>query len=97
MPPRVRCRYVIDFNYHREILGNLEKARQTCDLWIQSYPRDVMPHSFLSGQITQSVGKFDRSEKEGKKAIELDPDNAYGYHNLANSYILRNRPADAHP
>ena len=55
----------------------------------------MLPHSFLAGQVTQSVGKFDRSEEEGKKAIELDPDNAYGYHNLANSYILRNRPAEA--
>ena len=90
-------KYLIDFNYQREVLGNLEKARQTCDLWIQSYPHDVMPHGFLSGQVTQSVGKFDRSEEEGKKAIELDPDNAYGYHNLANSYILRNRPSEAEP
>ena len=88
-------KYLIDMLYQREVLGNLEKARQTCDLWIQSYPRDVMPHSFLSGQITQSVGKFDRSEEEGKKSIELDPDNAYGYHNLANSYVLRNRPTEA--
>jgi tetratricopeptide (TPR) repeat protein len=54
-----------------------------------------LPHSFLAGQVLLSVGKFDRSEEEGKKSIELDPDNAYGYHNLANSYILRNRPAEA--
>src|SRR5215472_11977863 len=88
-------RYVIDYNYQCRVLGNLEKARQTCDLWIQSYPRDVLPHSFLAGQVLQSVGKFERSEEEGKKSIEVDPDNAYGYHNLANSYVLRNRPADA--
>ena len=88
-------RYLIDLNYQREVLGNFEKARQTCDLWIQSYPRDVLPHSLLSGQITLGVGKFDRSEEEAKKSIELDPDNAYGYHNLANSYVLRNRPAEA--
>src|SRR5579872_3666939 len=88
-------RYVIDYNYQSRVLGNLEKARQTCDLWIQSDPRDMLPHSFLAGQVLQSVGKFERSEEEGKKSIEIDPDNAYGYHNLANSYILRNRPADA--
>jgi tetratricopeptide (TPR) repeat protein len=88
-------KYFIDVNYQKEVLGNLEKARQTCDLWIQSYPRDMLPHSLLSGQITQSVGKYDRSEEEGKKSIEMDPDNAYGYHNLANSYILRNRPQEA--
>jgi eukaryotic-like serine/threonine-protein kinase len=88
-------RYFMDFIYQREVLGNLEKARQTCDLWIQSYPRDVLAHGFLAGQVTSGVGKFRRSEEEGKKTIELDPDNAYGYHNLANSYILRNRPAEA--
>ncbi|MEO8050953.1 MAG: protein kinase [Acidobacteriota bacterium] len=88
-------RYFIDFNYQRNVLGNLEKARQTCDLWAQSYPRDMFPHSFLSGAVLQSVGKFDRSEEEGKRSILLDPDNAYGYHNLANSYILRNLPAEA--
>ena len=90
-----RERYFIDFNYQRTVLGNLEKARQTCDLWSLSYPSDVLPHGFLAGQVLLSVGKFDRSGEEGKKSIELDPDSAYGYHNLANSYILRNRPADA--
>ena len=28
-----RERYLIDFIYQRKVLGNLEKARQTCDLW----------------------------------------------------------------
>jgi eukaryotic-like serine/threonine-protein kinase len=77
------------------VLGNLEKGRQTCDLWAQAYPRDTFPHSFLAGQLLQSAGKFERSEEEGKKTIELDPDNAYGYHNLANSFVLRNLPAEA--
>ncbi len=88
-------RYFIDYNYQCRVLGNLEKARQTCDLWARTYPSDVMPHIFLAGQVLQTVGKFERSEEEGKKSIELDPDSAYAYHNLANSYILRNRPAEA--
>ena len=90
-----RERYLIDYNYQCRVLGNLEKARQTCDLWARTYPRDAMPHSFLAGQVLLSVGKFERSEQEGKKSIEFDPGNAYGYHNLANSFILRNRPAEA--
>jgi Flp pilus assembly protein TadD/predicted Ser/Thr protein kinase len=88
-------RYLIDYNYQTRVLGNLDKARQTCDLWARIYPSDAMPHSFLAGQVLQSVGNFERSEEEGRKSIQLDPDNAYGYHNLANSYILRNRPAEA--
>jgi tetratricopeptide (TPR) repeat protein len=88
-------RYAIDYSYQSRVLGNLEKARQTCDLWARTYPRDMLPHSFLAGQVLLSVGKFERSEEEGKKSIELDPDNAYGYFNLASSYVLRNRPAEA--
>ena len=88
-------RYFIDYNYQCRVLGNLEKARQTCELWARTYPSDVAPHIFLAGQVLSSLGKFGRSEEEGRKSIELDPDNAYGYHNLANSYILRNRPAEA--
>ncbi|MBV9771352.1 MAG: protein kinase [Bryobacterales bacterium] len=88
-------RYFIDYNYQTRVLGNLEKARQTCDLWARTYPSDVTPHTFLAGQVLQSVGKFERSEEEGRKSVELDPDSAYGYHNLANTYILRNRTAEA--
>jgi Flp pilus assembly protein TadD len=88
-------RYFIDYNYQCRVLGNLEKARQTCDLWSRTYARDMLPHSFLAGQVLLSVGKFERSEQEGKTCIEMDPDSAYGYHNLATSYILRNRPGDA--
>ena len=29
----------------------MEKAEQTCELWIQAYPRSEMPHDFLSGAI----------------------------------------------
>lgn len=41
------------------------------------------------------MGNFQKAEEEGKTSIELGADNPYGYHNLANSYILRNRPAEA--
>ncbi len=53
------------------------------------------PTVFWRDRYCKAWGKFERSEEEGKKSIEVDPDNAYGYHNLANSYVLRKRPADA--
>src|SRR5262249_11115489 len=88
-------RFFIELSYHRTGTGNLEKARQTCETWSQAYPRDDIPHSFLAGGILEGMGRFERAEQEGKKAIDLEPQNAYGYHNLANSYILRNRPEEA--
>src|SRR4051812_21803109 len=36
--------YFITFNYHRQVTGNLELARQTLESWTQKYPNDVMPH-----------------------------------------------------
>ena len=34
-----REKFFIDFNYDREVTGNLEKAFQTLELWDQTYPR----------------------------------------------------------
>ena len=88
-------RYFIEFNYQLRAVGNLEQAEETAKLWAQRYPRDVMPESFLCGSTMQSTGKYEQSEQHAKRSIELDADNAYGYHNLANSYICRGRPDEA--
>ena len=34
-----RERFFIDFTYDRQVTGNLEKAYQTLELWVQTYPR----------------------------------------------------------
>ena len=34
-----RERFYIDFTYDRHVTGNLEKAYQTLELWVQTYPR----------------------------------------------------------
>ncbi len=38
-----RERFFIDFTYHRQVTGNLEKAFQTLELWAQTYPRGAEP------------------------------------------------------
>ena len=45
--------YFITFNYHRQVTGNLELARQTLESWTQKYPRDVIAHSLGSGLTSQ--------------------------------------------
>ena len=88
-------RYFIELNYQLRALGNLEQARETAQLWAQRYPRDQSPEGFLGGSLLESTGRYEQAERHAKRAIELDPDNAYGYHNLANSYICRGRPDEA--
>ena len=34
-----REKFFIDFTYDRQVTGNLEKAYQTLELWLQTYPR----------------------------------------------------------
>ena len=88
-------RYFIEFNYQLRALGNLEQARETGEVWAQRYPRDSFPECLLSGGTLESMGRYEQAEQHGKRCIELDPDQAYGYHNLANSYICRGRPDEA--
>jgi tetratricopeptide (TPR) repeat protein len=87
-------RFFIDFTYATEVLGNLQKARQTAGLWAQTYPRDPNPHALVSF-VDQALGKYESSIQEAQRAIDLDRDHVFGYNNLAWSYTLLNRTAEA--
>jgi eukaryotic-like serine/threonine-protein kinase len=90
-----RENYFITFSYHRQVTGNLELARQTLESWTQKYPRDVLPHGFLSGFTSPGAGRHEKAVEEGLKAIALDPDFAIGYENVAWAYVYLNRPSEA--
>jgi tetratricopeptide (TPR) repeat protein len=90
-----RENYFITFNYQRQVTRNLELARQTLESWIQSAPGDFLPHGFLAAFTTQGSGHYDKAAQEGQKAIELDPNYAIGYENVAFAYIYLNRLSDA--
>src|SRR5947207_3163963 len=47
-----REKFFIDFLYDRQVTGNLEKAYQSLELWLQTYPRGdepPSPHDLLGG------------------------------------------------
>jgi tetratricopeptide (TPR) repeat protein len=90
-----RENYFITFGYHRQVTRNLELARQTLESWTHKYPSDFYPHGFLSGFTSPGSGHYDRAVEEGLKAIELDPDFAIGYQNVAWVYVYLNRLAEA--
>jgi tetratricopeptide (TPR) repeat protein len=52
-------------------------------------------HGFLAAFTTQGSGHYDKAVKEGLIAIELDPDYAIGYVNVAFAYIYLNRLSEA--
>jgi eukaryotic-like serine/threonine-protein kinase len=90
-----RERLFITALYQKQVTGNLEQARQTCEQWVHTYPRDAAPHALLSGFIYQGLGEYEQSIEEARNAIGLDNGFAPAYVNLVSSYIFLNRPADA--
>jgi tetratricopeptide (TPR) repeat protein len=85
-----RERFFIDFTYERQVTGNLEKAYQTLELWLQTYPRgeEPRPQDLLGGLSTHGTGRFERAIDASQKALVVDPDFSIGYANLAQSYLL---------
>jgi len=92
-----REKFFIDFTYDRQVTGNLEKAYQTLELWLQTYPRSEKPGplDLLGGLSTQGTGRFDRAIETSQKQIADDPDFLFGYDNLGSAYFLTNRFPEA--
>jgi eukaryotic-like serine/threonine-protein kinase len=92
-----REKFFIDFNYDRNVTGNLEKAYRTLELWLQTYPRAEQPnpHSLFGGISTHGTGRYERAIEASRNEIVVDPDFGMGYANLAASYFLTGRFAEA--
>jgi eukaryotic-like serine/threonine-protein kinase len=88
-------KFFISAYYEGRVTGNQEKAQQMCEDWARTYPREMSPHTFLAGFIYPGFGKYKESVEEGKKAIQLDPDNAIGYLDLGTNYAALGQLAEA--
>jgi DNA-binding winged helix-turn-helix (wHTH) protein/tetratricopeptide (TPR) repeat protein len=90
-----RERFFIDSSYDILVTGDLAKAQEVCESWVQAYPRDSSPHGFLSGLVYPPFGRYEDASREAKKMIELAPDLFVGYMNLVSSYLALGRLEDA--
>ncbi|HKW24206.1 MAG TPA: protein kinase [Terriglobales bacterium] len=88
-------RYLISAIYYKEVTGNLEKAEQSCRLWMQAYPRATMPHTYLAGAIYPAMGRDDGVVSEASETIRLKPDDSISYVFLMFGYMSLNRFEEA--
>lgn len=88
-------KYFISASFYMVVTGNMEKAEQTCELWVQAYPRSDGPHDFLSGIIYPTLGQYEKAVEEAIEAIRLNPDSPISYAILMWSYIPLNRLDEA--
>jgi serine/threonine protein kinase len=89
-----RERFSIEAFYYMVVTGELEKARQTFELWKQNYPRDEVPYLDL-GYIEGCLGNFEKGLEEAKDALRVEPNDATTYLNVAGSYVALNRLDEA--
>ncbi len=74
--------------------GQLDKGITAYELYRQTYPRDSTPFINLAG-IYNQLGQFDNALENAKHAVEIDPDQASGYSNVATAYLGLNRIEEA--
>ncbi|MBI4905517.1 MAG: protein kinase [Acidobacteria bacterium] len=93
-----RERFFIHFTYDRQVTGNLEKAYQTLELWLQAYPRrgdTPRPHGLFGGIVTHGTGRFEKAIAAAQQSIDVEPATVTGYSNLSTSYFLTGRFREA--
>jgi serine/threonine protein kinase/tetratricopeptide (TPR) repeat protein len=85
-----REKFHITADYYAFATGELEKEAQTYELWIQSYPRDPIPHINL-GSNSAAMGDYQKAAEENEIADRLDPNNVVAHENLMGCYLALNR------
>jgi serine/threonine protein kinase/tetratricopeptide (TPR) repeat protein len=76
--------------YYGLATGELEKANQTYELWVQVYPRDDLPHGDL-GSTYMILGQYEKAATETREALRLEPNAGVEYDNLGAIYLALNR------
>jgi serine/threonine protein kinase/tetratricopeptide (TPR) repeat protein len=76
--------------YYDSATGELEKANQTYELWIQVYPRDFVAYEWL-GWDYATLGQYEKAAAETRESIRLEPNSVLGYENLGTIYLALNR------
>ena len=84
-------KYWITTTYHKGVTGNIPKAIEACDLWIQAYPRAEMPHIYLGAAVLPVVGQYERAAEETTEGVRLRPDFPVAYDFRIRAYAALNR------
>ena len=89
-----REQYYIACTYFTLVTGELTKAIQQYELWIQQYPQDYVAATNL-GVNYFTLGQFERAAAVTRQALDLEPASLVGYNNLGVAYFSMNRLDEA--
>ncbi len=89
-----REKFEIESDYYNSVTGDLEKARQSYELWTQTYPRDDAALANLVF-LHYSLGQYEKALEAAREAVHLDPASGNNYENLAGAFMFANQPDGA--
>jgi serine/threonine protein kinase/tetratricopeptide (TPR) repeat protein len=88
-------KYFITARYQKVVTGNMEKAEEALQLWIQAYPRAALPHIYLAGAVLPDTAQYEKAVEHGREAVRLSPNFPPSYYVPIRNYIALNRIDEA--
>jgi tetratricopeptide (TPR) repeat protein len=85
-----REKLLISANYYKNVTGELDKAAQTYQEEIESYPRDSSAYGGL-GVVLGEKGQYEKATEIMVQGIRLTPDRLGPYVNLVNKVLALQR------
>ncbi len=85
-----REKLTITADYYQNVTGELEKAAQTYQGEIESYPRESAPYGTL-GLVYALQGHYEKAAEVTRQAVRLAPDRLSIYDNLSNFALALQR------
>jgi eukaryotic-like serine/threonine-protein kinase len=85
-----RERLVINADYYQYVTGELDKAAQTYQEMIESYPHDFRTYNNF-GVVFASQGQYEKAAEITRQGLRLEPGRVLDYGNLANFALALQR------
>jgi len=89
-----REKLYIAADYYRFVTGELDKAAQTYQEWVENYPRDDAGYNSL-GITYASLGQYDKAAEADRQALRLAPEVGGPYMNLGNCLLAQQHFSEA--
>ena len=89
-----RERALIEAHYYYYVLGDVEKARRSCEILSKTYPYSEDAHTSLAA-FAEAVGQYDVGLAEYLEALRLAPRRSFLYRDVGYTYLLLDRVDDA--
>jgi serine/threonine protein kinase/tetratricopeptide (TPR) repeat protein len=89
-----RERFNIEAIYYTHATGELEKAAEVYEQWLQIYPRELVARGNL-GVVSGALGNLEKALEQSRETMRLEPNNHQVYGNLAYYYTNVNRLDEA--